>query len=166
MPSVIGTALLLDQKTGTPLNVKGKMSVGSGWLFANPTNSPPSPELSPATATLTLVSSEIRMDGNSRRRYAKDEDSEDSRFVRNFAALQSVAVSHAQNDSGLFELNFRDERYLPFEFCGAISTWKIELPPDNNAFDFDSLTDFVIKLNYTAREGGPALEKRGAVAPS
>jgi hypothetical protein len=35
--------------------------------------------------------------------------------------MQSIATSHAQNDSGMFELNFRDERYLPFEGAGAIS---------------------------------------------
>jgi hypothetical protein len=28
---------------------------------------------------------------------------------------QSIATSNAQNDDGMFELNFRDERYLPFE---------------------------------------------------
>jgi hypothetical protein len=27
----------------------------------------------------------------------------------------------------MFELNFRDERYLPFEGAGAISTWQLEL---------------------------------------
>jgi hypothetical protein len=42
-------------------------------------------------------------------------------------SIQSVATSNAQNDSGLFELNFRDERYLPFEGTGAISSWRLEL---------------------------------------
>ena len=37
------------------------------------------------------------------------------------ARVQSIVTSHGQNDSGLFELNFRDERYLPFEGAGAIS---------------------------------------------
>ena len=36
----------------------------------------------------------------------------------------------AQNDSGLFEPNLRDERYLPFEGCGAISSWCLELPKE------------------------------------
>jgi len=28
---------------------------------------------------------------------------------------------------GMPKLNFRDERYLPFEGAGAISTWQLEL---------------------------------------
>ena len=53
---------------------------------------------------------------------------DDTRFRDNVGAIQSIATSSGQNDSGLFELNFRDERYLPFEGAGAISQWHIELP--------------------------------------
>jgi hypothetical protein len=57
----------------------------------------------------------------------------------------------------MFELNFRDERYLPFEGAGAISRWRIDLPQETNAFDFNTLTDVVLLLKYTAREGGDIL---------
>jgi hypothetical protein len=57
----------------------------------------------------------------------------------------------------LFELNFHDDRYLPFEFHGAVSKWRIELPPDNNYFDMDTLSDVIVHLNYTSREGGERL---------
>ncbi|KAH8591200.1 hypothetical protein B0O99DRAFT_690810 [Bisporella sp. PMI_857] len=80
-------------------------------------------------------------------------------LIKRYNATEAIAISDAQDDDGLFELNFRDERYLPFEFCGAVSKWRIDLPPENNAFDFDSLTDFIIKLSYTSREGGPELGK-------
>jgi hypothetical protein len=80
-------------------------------------------------------------------------------FIRRYNATEAIAISEALDDDGLFELNFRDERYLPFEFCGAVSKWRIELPPENNAFDFDSLTDFIMKLSFTSREGGPELGK-------
>jgi hypothetical protein len=53
-----------------------------------------------------------------------------------------------------------DERYLPFEYCGAVSRWCIELPPENNQFDFKSLSDVMFRLNFTAREGGPELGAR------
>jgi hypothetical protein len=46
---------------------------------------------------------------------------DDPRFRDNVGAIQSITTSSAQNDSGLFELNFRDEWYLPFEGAGAIS---------------------------------------------
>jgi hypothetical protein len=81
----------------------------------------------------------------------------DPRMMRSFAATEAIATSSGQNDSGLFELNFRDERYLPFEFAGAVSRWRIELPPENNRIDFDTLADVVLHLSYTAREGGDAL---------
>lgn len=82
---------------------------------------------------------------------------DDPRIVRLYAATEAIATSSGQNDAGLFELTFRDERYLPFEYGGAVSRWRIELPPDNNVFDFDSLSDIVLHLNYTAREGGDVL---------
>jgi hypothetical protein len=59
----------------------------------------------------------------------------------------------------MFELNFRDERYLPFEFSGAVSRWRIELPLENNHFNMETLSDVVLHLNFTAREGGENLRK-------
>lgn len=84
---------------------------------------------------------------------------EDTRIVKQYAAMEAIATSSGQNDTGLFELNFRDERYLPFEFSGAVSRWRIELPPENNYFDLSTLTDVVLHLNYTAREGGDVLRR-------
>src|SRR5262249_17858483 len=54
-------------------------------------------------------------------------------------------------------LNFRDERYLPFEGAGAVSRWRIDLPRDTNAFDFNTITDVILRLQYTARDGGKGL---------
>ena len=79
---------------------------------------------------------------------------EDTRFVKTYAATEAIATSAGQNDAGMFELNFRDERYLPFEFDGTVSRWRIELPLENNHFDMESLSDFVLHLNFMAREGG------------
>jgi len=81
----------------------------------------------------------------------------DPRIVRQYAATEAIATSGGNNDSGLFELNFHDDRYLPFEFHGAVSKWRIELPPDNNYFDMDTLSDVIVHLNYTSREGGERL---------
>lgn len=82
---------------------------------------------------------------------------DDPRIVRHHAATEAIATSTGTNDAGMFELNFRDERYLPFEFAGAVSRWRIELPPQNNFFDLDSLSDVILHLNYMAREGGSVL---------
>jgi hypothetical protein len=107
---------------------------------------------------LTLLSNKTRINSNAQRSYPEGE--EDNRFVTNFAAMQSIATSHAQNDSGMFELNFRDERYLPFEGAGAISRWRIEMDKDCNAFDFNSISDVILKLNYTSRDGGELLRQK------
>ncbi|HRI59027.1 MAG TPA: neuraminidase-like domain-containing protein [Saprospiraceae bacterium] len=84
-------------------------------------------------------------------------------------SAQSIVTSHAQNDSGMFELNFRDERYLPFEGYGAISSWQLELSGkwtdpqghivDMSQFNFDTISDVILHLRYTARDGGAEFKK-------
>ena len=70
------------------------------------------------------------------------------------AASSRSPPARGQNDSGLFELNFRDERYLPFEGAGAISGWRLELPTEFRQFDYDTISDVILHLRYTARDGG------------
>jgi Tc toxin complex TcA C-terminal TcB-binding domain len=113
--------------------------------------------------TLTLLTNKTRINSLAQSGYPEDLENEDSRFVTNFAAMQSIATSTAQNDSGLFELNFRDERYLPFEGAGVISRWRIELPTEFRQFDYNTITDVILHLRYTARDGGTLL-KNAAVA--
>lgn len=106
---------------------------------------------------LTLMSSRIRASKGAAAPYKRQPD--DPRFLHDFAAVQSIAFSHAQNDAGLFELSFRDERYLPFEGAGAISEWRLELPRETNAFEFGTIGDVLLHIRYTAREGGDALRQ-------
>ena len=107
--------------------------------------------------TMTLLNNSVRIDSSATGEYARDENGDDPRFRDNIGAIQSIATSHGQNDSGVFELNFRDERYLPFEGAGAISQWRIELPQEFRLFDYDTISDVILHLLYTAREGGKAL---------
>jgi len=104
--------------------------------------------------TLSLLRNETRTSsvGN----YNKV-DENDPRFRVVFGSISSIATSNAQLDSGMFELNFKDDRYLPFEGAGAISDWQIDLPIENNYFDFNSLADVILHLSYTARPGGGLL---------
>jgi hypothetical protein len=76
----------------------------------------------------------------------------DSRFAEDVIGQQSIATSTAQGDSGLFEFSFRDERYLPFEGAGAISNWRLEFPSSIPQFDYDTISDAVIHLSYTATD--------------
>lgn len=103
---------------------------------------------------------------------------EDTRFVETNIPVKAIAASNAQNDSGVFELSFRDERYIPFEGAGAISSWSLELfsdLPSNNPdpanpdfgsplrqFDYRTISDAVLHVKYTAREDAGAF-KNGAI---
>ncbi len=107
--------------------------------------------------TLSLLKNETRMDATlNGGAYAKG-DASDTRFKTMFGAISSIATSHAQNDNGMFELNFNDERYLPFEGAGVLSEWQINMPKENNYFDFSSLSDVILHISYTSRNGGGQL---------
>jgi len=111
--------------------------------------------------TLMLTKSSIRKEVTVGDGYARL-GSEDSRFSDYFGSMQAIVTSNAQNDSGMFETNLRDERYLPFENSGAISEWNLELPSDIRQFDYATISDVILHIRYTAREGGGLLRK-GAV---
>lgn len=96
----------------------------------------------------------------------------DIRSCETNISLKAIAASNAQNDSGVFELSFRDDRYLPFEEVGAISQWSLELFNDNNSpdfgkalrqFDYSTITDAILHIKYMAREDAGAF-KNGAIA--
>lgn len=108
---------------------------------------------------LTLVSSRTRVDPSAAGSYPMvvSEGSTDQRFQFHTGAVQSVVVSTGREDSGLFMADHRDERYLPFECTGAISDWNLTLTSAVPTFDWSTITDVVIHLRYTAREGGDLL---------
>jgi hypothetical protein len=119
---------------------------------------------------LTLLSSKTRIDPrlidpphtcchDEQWKNGYQEVADDPRTISIYGATEAIATSSGQNDSGMFELNFRDERYLPFEFSGAVSRWRIELPLENNHFDMETLSDVILHLNFMAREGGENLRK-------
>jgi 5-hydroxyisourate hydrolase-like protein (transthyretin family) len=113
------------------------------------------------SAKLSLVNNRYRKNTNpdnaAATSYAEDPGN-DERFIYNVGAIQSIATSNAQNDSGVFELNFRDERYLPFENTGAVSSWRLELPTEVKQFDYNTISDVIVHVKYTAREGGSGLK--------
>jgi hypothetical protein len=106
--------------------------------------------------TLTLTRSTLRIRPNK----VDDLDADEANLLRNFSSVQSIGTSTAQNDSGMFEVNFRDDRLLPFEGLGpAESTWTIELAKqDNRELDFNSICDVEMHLKYTSRYGGTAFK--------
>jgi hypothetical protein len=63
----------------------------------------------------------------------------------------AIATSRAQNDAGVFDFSFRDERYMPFEGAGAISSWTLQLPRTLRTFDYATINDIIVHLDYTAQ---------------
>ena len=59
----------------------------------------------------------------------------------------------------MFEGSAADDRYLPFEGTGAVSSWRLSLPRPSNRFDFRSITDVVLQLRHTAIDGGAKLRQ-------
>ncbi|UPZ15121.1 neuraminidase-like domain-containing protein [Flavobacterium humidisoli] len=110
------------------------------------------------SAKLSLVNNRYRKNTEDAANYAEDIMAGDNRFVYNVGSIQSIAISNAQSDSGVFELNFRDDRYLPFEGTGAISGWRLELPTEVRQFDYNTISDVILHVKYTAREGGSSLK--------
>jgi hypothetical protein len=89
--------------------------------------------------------------------YGRDTSQDDIRFVDYFGATDVIVTSNASNDSGLFETNLHDDRFLPFEGAGAISTWTLALPGDLPAFDYTTISDVILHIRYTARQAGNPL---------
>lgn len=109
-------------------------------------------------ARLTLLRSEQRVSAElAAGKYVVTDPDTDRRVRPVPGPAQVIATSRGQSDSGLFELSLKDERYLPFEGAGAVSTWKIELDPRTNDFDLATLADVILELRYTARDGGDRL---------
>jgi hypothetical protein len=108
---------------------------------------------------LTLLKSSIRKKPLHDSEYVR-KGSEDDRFIDYFGSLQSIVTSTGREDSGMFEVNLRDERFLPFEGAGVISEWRLELAAAVRQFDYDTISDVILHFRYTAREGGEQL--RGA----
>jgi hypothetical protein len=108
---------------------------------------------------LSLVSNRYRKNAAQRQGVATAKDKydeqpgNDGRFVYNVGSIQSISTCTGSSDSGLFEFS-SDDRYRPFEGTGAIGTWQIEMPARFPQFDYDTISDVILHLRYTAREGG------------
>jgi Tc toxin complex TcA C-terminal TcB-binding domain/Neuraminidase-like domain len=115
-------------------------------------------------AKLTLTNSTIRTSTDLVDGYGRKPEGEDKRFSDSNGSPESIVTSNGQADSGLFEANLHDERYLPFEGKGAISTWHLEINRATNAFDLATISDVVLHLRYTARDGGDLLKNAATTA--
>ncbi|KAL9473557.1 hypothetical protein ACSS6W_007937 [Trichoderma asperelloides] len=69
-------------------------------------------------------------------------------------------MQQQQQQQQQVELNFSlssggsKDKYGPFEGAGAISDWQIRLPSAVRPFDYDTISDVLLHIKYTAFNGG------------
>ncbi|KAH6847215.1 hypothetical protein B0I37DRAFT_309234 [Chaetomium sp. MPI-CAGE-AT-0009] len=91
--------------------------------------------------------------------YQQDASGNDARFHTDRIPISAVALSTCKDDSGAFLLDFTGDRYVPFEGAGVVSKWKLELPGPFRQFDYATIGDVVLTVQYTALEGGAAWKR-------
>jgi hypothetical protein len=63
---------------------------------------------------------------------------------------ETVVLTSASNASGVFELDLQPELRLPWEGCGLDIPFELRLPKSLNPFDYRTLADVQIGVDYTA----------------
>ncbi len=109
-------------------------------------------------AVLTLLQHKYRLTQSAADYANSQTDIGSEAFRTDRIPISSIAVSSGDKDSGVFELDFSGPRYMPFEGAGAISTWRIVLPAAVRKFNYETITDVILHVQYTAYEGGPTLK--------
>ena len=64
---------------------------------------------------------------------------------------QRIAFSSPVDANGVFELNPQSELLRPFEGLGVETTFRLELPKAANPWDFRSIQDVLITVDYSAK---------------
>lgn len=103
--------------------------------------------------SLTLTNSTIRKTANL--------DSPDNN-PKQVGMVNAIVASSAQQDPGISDPT--GDMWRPFELYGAASTWTLELPGQGadgiRTFDYDTISDVILTIRFTAREGGATLRKK------
>ncbi|HEU0052514.1 MAG TPA: hypothetical protein VFQ39_05025, partial [Longimicrobium sp.] len=63
---------------------------------------------------------------------------------------ERVALTSTQAATGVFDLDTQAEMLLPFESAGVDAAWELEMPKAANAFDFGTIADVLLTVEYTA----------------
>jgi hypothetical protein len=61
-----------------------------------------------------------------------------------------IALSSPIASTGVFELDAQSDMLLPFEAMGVETDWELQIPKAANAFDFRSLADVIMTVEFTA----------------
>jgi Tc toxin complex TcA C-terminal TcB-binding domain len=70
--------------------------------------------------------------------------------VRLSRSPEAIAFTSPLNVTGLFELEPESGLLLPFEGMGVDTVWQLELPKAANPFDYRTIADVLLTIEYTA----------------
>jgi peptidoglycan hydrolase-like protein with peptidoglycan-binding domain len=73
---------------------------------------------------------------------------------------QVIALSSPTNATGIFDLTAQPTMLLPFEDLGVDTSWEFIMPRAANLFDFTTIADVLLSIDYTALD---SQEYRGRV---
>ncbi|RIJ06132.1 hypothetical protein DXK93_01200 [Achromobacter sp. K91] len=138
MRRIAGVSITLPAAVGPLQNVRATLQQTSSTYVCSPD----------ATAVAALIKNPTNPGTN-------------ANIITNSGASQQVVLSSGVSDTGLFVFQFGDERYLPFEGTGAVSSWRLvfQSPSDSDRNSqsqiLASLDDIIVTLQYTACDGGP-----------
>jgi hypothetical protein len=91
------------------------------------------------------LSAELNMDKNTLR-------INNDKTIENRIGIQTLATSTANSEYGKCNFNFNRDKFNPFEGAGIDSHWNLTISAPLD-FNPDSITDVIIEINYTARNG-------------
>lgn len=63
---------------------------------------------------------------------------------------EMVALTGTRNATGMFEMQAENQFLNPFEGSGVDMLWEFKLPKEANLFNFDTIADVLITIDYTA----------------
>lgn len=103
------------------------------------------------TGPYTSVSAELTLISST---YQGEPSLDPSATTSTTPGVTAIATSSADNDTGVFRFDFNDARYLPFEGAGVASEWKLTLPSEFRSFDYNTISDVILNINYQSKNGG------------
>lgn len=113
----------------------------------------------------TSISCTLKMNRNEIRLVpGKSENDQPTSMKVEDLPISSIAVSHGQSDTGMFDMSFggNSDRYGPFEGAGVISDWVLELPSPVPQFDYTSITDVIMQVRYTSKAAEEASQSQAS----
>lgn len=108
---------------------------------------------------VTLLRSSVRV-SPAGPEYAR-QGQDDMRF-KDWTGARQVTLNASPSSGTAMEPPSARDQLLPYELHGAESDWRIELPAQIRQFDYRTIPDVILHIDYTARSGGHQLRNEAS----